>query len=181
VVGPGVGSMTRMHLRRAARRAATARPWLEELRATLRLAWPLVLLQLGQVGIHTTDVLMMARLGPEALAAGSLAMHWFVLPWLFCLGILSGVPALAAQARGARDPRGVRRIVRQGLWLAIAVSVPAMFLLWHTPAVLRLAGQEAWLADAAGGYARAAIWGFAPSMGFVVLRSFVSVLGRPAV
>ncbi|HLS69976.1 MAG TPA: MATE family efflux transporter [Kiloniellales bacterium] len=173
--------MTRMHLRRAARRAATARPWLEELRATLRLAWPLVLLQLGQVGIHTTDVLMMARLGPEDLAAGSLAMHWFILPWLFCLGLLSGVPALAAQARGARDPRGVRRTVRQGLWLAVAVSLPTMVLLWHTPWILRLAGQEAGLAEAAGGYVRAAMWGLAPSMGFVVLRSFVAVLSRPAV
>src|SRR5690554_6157702 len=97
-------------------RSAAAEAWLVELRATLRLAGPLVLMQLGQVGIHTTDVVMMGRLGPEALAAGSLAMHWFILPWLFCLGVLSGVPALAAQALGARDSRGVRRTVRQGLW-----------------------------------------------------------------
>lgn len=170
-----------MRLRRAEVPLETASPWLEELRATLRLAWPLVLLQLGQVGIHTTDVLMMARLGPEALAAGSLAMHWYILPWLFCLGLLSGVPALAAQARGARDLRGLRRYVRQGLWLAILVSLPAMLLLWHTPLILRLVGQQPDLADAAGGYVRAALWGFAPSMGFVVLRGFVSVLARPTV
>lgn len=173
--------MTRMELRGTSPRARAVEPWLEELRATLQLAWPLVLLQLGQVGIHTTDILMIARLGPEALAAGSLAMHWFILPWLFCLGILSGVPALAAQARGARDPRGVRRTVRQGLWLAFAISLPTMFLLWHTPAILRLAGQQPELAEAAGGYARAAMWGVAPSLGFLVLRGFVSVLSRPGV
>lgn len=154
--------------------------WLRELRATLRLAGPLVLLQLGQVGIHTTDVVMIGRLGPEALAAGSLAMHWFILPWLFCLGVLSAVPALAAQALGARDHRGVRRTVRQGLWLAIALSLPAMLLLWQTPATLRLTGQDPALAEAAGGYVRAMLWGFLPSMGFVVLRGFVSALSRPA-
>ncbi|HLW27951.1 MAG TPA: hypothetical protein VKY54_09470, partial [Kiloniellales bacterium] len=60
--------MTRMELRGTSPRARAVEPWLEELRATLQLAWPLVLLQLGQVGIHTTDILMIARLGPEALA-----------------------------------------------------------------------------------------------------------------
>jgi len=160
-------------------RSAAAEAWLVELRATLRLAGPLVLMQLGQVGIHTTDVVMMGRLGPEALAAGSLAMHWFILPWLFCLGVLSGVPALAAQALGARDSRGVRRTVRQGLWLAIGLSLPAMLLLWQTPALLRLVGQDPGLADTAGDYARMALWGFLPSMGFVVLRGFVSALSRP--
>lgn len=164
----------------ASPRVAGRSAWGAELRATLRLAAPLVLLQLGHVGIQTTDVLMIGRLGPEALAAASLATHWFILPWLFCLGILSAVPVLAAQALGARDRRGVRRSVRQGLWLAIALSLPAMLLLWNTPLILTLAGQEPALVEAASGYMRVLLWGFLPSMGFLVLRGFVSALSRPA-
>jgi MATE family multidrug resistance protein len=45
---------------------------LAEARAMLALAWPMVLTNLGQTAMNTTDVMMMGRLGPEALASGTL-------------------------------------------------------------------------------------------------------------
>ncbi|HTO27516.1 MAG TPA: hypothetical protein VL017_02885, partial [Devosia sp.] len=47
----------------------TTNGWGAELRATFALAWPLVIAQLAQTALTTTDVIMMGWLGPEALAA----------------------------------------------------------------------------------------------------------------
>ncbi|HHG90938.1 MAG TPA: MATE family efflux transporter, partial [Devosia sp.] len=50
-----------------------ARGWSEELLATFRLGWPLVVAQLAGMALNATDVIMMGWLGPNELAAGSLA------------------------------------------------------------------------------------------------------------
>ena len=54
--------------------------WMDEVRTTLALAWPLILTNLAQTGMTTTDVVMMAA-SPEALAAGSLGfnVHFAIL------------------------------------------------------------------------------------------------------
>ena len=44
--------------------------WGAEVRATLALAWPIILTNVAQVGLATTDVVMMGWLGPEASRAG---------------------------------------------------------------------------------------------------------------
>src|SRR5581483_2161375 len=46
--------------------------WRAELRATLALAWPLILANLTQQIIQATDVLLMGRLGATQLAAATL-------------------------------------------------------------------------------------------------------------
>src|SRR3546814_9031787 len=50
---------------------------LQEARATLTLALPIVGTHLAQVAVHTTDVLMLARLSDHALGAGALASSLF--------------------------------------------------------------------------------------------------------
>ena len=44
--------------------------WTAETRASLRLAVPLALTQVGQIAITATDTVMMGWIGPKALAAG---------------------------------------------------------------------------------------------------------------
>ncbi|MFC4351092.1 MATE family efflux transporter [Fodinicurvata halophila] len=153
--------------------------WKTELAATLRLALPLVALQLGQVAIETTDVVMMGWLGQDALAAGALGVHVFMFFWLFTLGVLSAVAPMISQAIGARDEVGARRTVRQGLWASLLVSLPSMVILWYSEELLLLIGQTPMVAADSQTYLRAALWAFPASMGFVVLRYFISALSRP--
>ena len=56
-------------------RVAAQTPWRAEFRAMLALAWPMILTNLGQTAMTATDVMMMGRLGPEALAAGTLGAN----------------------------------------------------------------------------------------------------------
>jgi MATE family multidrug resistance protein len=75
--------------------------------------------------------------------------------------------------------RDVRRTVRQGLWSALAISLPVWAILWNAEPILRALGQEPELAARAAHYMRALQWAFLPFLGYIVLRSFIAALERP--
>lgn len=160
-------------------RAGGLRPgWLDEARRTLRLAWPLIVAQLATVALSTTDVLFLGLLGPEALASGSLAVSVLFPFLMFGTGVVTAASPMIAQAVGARRPRDVRRTVRQGLWMALALSVALVPLLASGELWLQALGQEPEVAAGAGAYMRWAAWMFPPALMFVVLRGLVASLGE---
>ncbi|GGC95729.1 MATE family efflux transporter [Aquisalinus flavus] len=152
--------------------------WLVELGATLRLAWPLIIAQLAQMAIFTTDTLMMGWLGPEYLATGTLAVAYLHPLFVFGLGLLFALSPMMAQALGARQFRNVRRTARQGFWAALAMSAVIIPILWQVRPLLGLTGQtEATLAMAEI-YVHTAVFSIIPMLLFVVLRTLVSVHGE---
>ena len=64
----------------------SAGAWGDELRATLALAWPLILANLTQQAIQATDVMLMGRLGATQLAAATLALNLTFTFNLLCWG-----------------------------------------------------------------------------------------------
>ena len=54
--------------------------WMDEVRTTLALAWPLILTNLAQTGMTTTDVVMMGRLGPERAGRGFARLQCAISP-----------------------------------------------------------------------------------------------------
>ncbi len=161
--------------------AHTRAAWLGELRATLTLAWPLVLTNVAQIALTTTDVIVLGRVGAEALAAGTLGANLYFAVLIFAIGLVTATSPMMARAFGGKRHvvRDVRRTFRQGLWTAVMVSAPGWALLWHAEAILLLLGQEPHLAAAGQTYMRGLQWGFLPFLGFIVLRSFVAALERP--
>ncbi len=154
-------------------------PWWRETRATLSLAAPLVMAQIAQIAIGTTDVLMMGWLGPASLAAGALGHNLLFPLFLFGLGIVSAVIPMTAQELGARNYRGVRRTLRQGLWVALLVGGLSSLVLWQGRGILLAFGQAENSVVLAEGYLRAALWSLVPALWFVVLRCFVVAHSRP--
>lgn len=151
--------------------------WMAEVRATLALAAPLVLSQLASMALFTTDVVMMGWLGPEALAAGSLSTSLFHPLYLGGLGVVAATSALVAQAIGARTAKAVRRITRQGLWVAMVMSALIMPLaLYAEPAFLML-GQDPQASALAASYLRYAVLGVPFGLGLVVMRGLLQAKG----
>lgn len=161
--------------------ASARKAWLGELRATLALGWPLVLANLAQIALTTTDVIVLGRLGAPALAAGTLGANLYFGPLIFAIGLVSATAPMMASAIGRKRNavREVRRTFRQGLWSAAIVSLPCWLLLWNTEAVLLAFGEAPELAADAQRFMRALQWGILPALGFIALRSFVSALERP--
>jgi MATE family multidrug resistance protein len=150
-----------------------------ELGATVKLALPMALTQLGQVAMLTTDVVLLGRLGADVLAAAALGMNVFFVFFIFGLGLVTATAPLAAQAHGAGDARGVRRVTRMGLWATLIVGAPASLILAFAEPILVAAGQDAKLAAMAGEYVSTLLWCMIPGIGLIVLRNFVSSLGHP--
>lgn len=152
-----------------------------ELSASLAIAVPLVLTNLGNIAINTTDVIMIGWLGAEALAAGILGFTTYFLFMLMGIGIAAAVPPLAAQAHGAGDTRAVRRTVRQGLWAVLIYAIPAMVLLLNGEAILLALGQQAEPAALAGEYLDYAVWSLPFVLAMMVLRGLLATLDRASV
>lgn len=152
--------------------------WRTEWRAMILLALPLALVQLGQLAIHTTEVLLLGRLSAERLAGVTLAWSLFQPAFMIAIGITQATAPLVAQALGAGNLRDVRRAVRQGLWVSLCIFVPLGLLLWHAKPLFLAIGQDAALLDDTETYLRSVLWGLPFGAGFVVLRSLTSAYGR---
>src|SRR5471032_3256454 len=113
-----------------------------ELTATLKLAVPIALTQLGQIAMMTTDLALIGRLGDEAVAAAALAHTVFFVSFTFGMGLVSAVAPLAAQAFGARNPRLVRRSLRVGLLATLLILLPVMALPFRGEQILLALGQS---------------------------------------
>ena len=119
----------RLHIDAVLRDATTPediRAHTTELRATMALAWPLILANVTQQAIQATDVLLMGRLGPTQLAAATLALNLTFTFNLFMLGLLTASSPMMATALGQRSNavRDVRRTFRAGLWLLVFFVPP---------------------------------------------------------
>ena len=157
--------------------------WRGELRATLTLAWPLMLANLTQQAIQATDVLLMGRLGATQLAAATLALNLTFTFNIFLLGLITASAPMMATALGRRfnSVRDVRRTFRAGLWLICIAMPPYWLILWHVGDLMLVFGQSSELAQQGQTFLRAYMWCAAPWLLFQLLRNFVSALERPRV
>ena len=156
------------------------KPWLDEARALMTLALPLVSMQLAQIGGMTADVIMVGALGKEALAATSIGAVIFYFAWLIGYGPVAAVSPIVSQILGAHpnDRARTRAAVRMGLWAGAIISLPLMIALaWAKPALLAL-GQDPNIVEVAAPWVHVIAFGIPFTLGFNVLRNFASAVGR---
>ena len=149
-----------------------------ELRGLLMLAGPIVVNQLGQVGMNTADTIMVGPLGAAPLAAAGLgsALHYFGL--IMATGVVMGMAPLVSQASGRGDREECGRILVQGSWLSLLLSVPVLISCLYGREVSLLLGQEAAVAELTGGYMRALALGIPPALLFVAARQYLEGMGH---
>lgn len=155
--------------------------WWGELRALLALGWPLILAQIAQNALITTDVVMIGWLGGKYLAAATLANALFIGIQLLGVGITSAVAPMVAQAIGSGETGSVRRTVQQGLWVALALVVLLLPIVWNIGPIYIAIGQDPELTAMAEIFVHYAVWLFIPAFMIIVLRSFLSALGSTRV
>jgi MATE family multidrug resistance protein len=161
--------------------AVGAAAWIAETRELMKLAWPLAVTQLAQMAIMTTDVIMLGRLGKEAMAGAALGNTVFFFTWLIGLGPTAAVSPMIAHILGAspNNRAGVRAVTRMGLWSVLLLSLPLSIFLLFTKDVLLAFAQQPALAAAAGRFVMPLCLGLPCSLGYQVLRNYATALGRP--
>ena len=155
--------------------------WRNETRATVLLAGPLALANLLQMATYIVDVIFIASLGEEPLAASGLAVSIFGLILWAMTALTGAVAPLIAEAIGAPTSslRPVRRATRMALWLAVIFGVIGMGLALLLDPIMRLTGQSAAITTLANQYNLVIIFSMVPMLLSSVLRNYVSALGRP--
>lgn len=140
--------------------AAPKRAWRDEIIAMLSLSWPMILTNLAQTAMTATDVMMMGWVSAHTLAAGALGTNLYYVPMIFGLGLMLATSPMMARelGRNKHTVREIRRTVRQGLWIAVTISIPIWLVLWNTQSILTAMGQDPALAAEAGAYVRALQW-----------------------
>ncbi|MGH7631161.1 MAG: MATE family efflux transporter [Gemmatimonadales bacterium] len=136
----------------------------------MRLALPVVVVQVGLMLMGVVDSIMVGRLSAEALGAVALGNVYFFAVGVYGMGMLMALDPLVAQAVGAGDEPAIARAVQRGLLLALAISVPCSVLLLLAGPTLRALGQPDALAALAAVYAWCLIPGVVPFYAVIVLR-----------
>lgn len=99
-----------------------------ELRPLLKLAIPVILAELGWMGMGVVDTIMVGRISPEAIGAVAIGNILFNTIGLIAFSLLLGLDTLISQAVGAGNLPDARHSLRQGFWLAL-ISAPVLTLL----------------------------------------------------
>jgi len=102
-----------------------------------RIAGPLVVGQLSQVGMGFTDTVMAGRLGTIDLGAVAIGSTLWLPVYLACVGVTMAMSPSVAHHEGAGKRRAVGVLYRQSLWLsgvlALTLTAVAMLVYVATP------------------------------------------------
>ena len=155
--------------------------WIAEAGELMKLAGPLIVTQLAQMAIMTTDVLMLGHIGKTALAGAALGNTMFFFGWLVGTGPGAAVSPMIAHILGAspNNRAGVRAVTRMGLWSVLIMSLPLIVLMTFTRQILVALGQSQELATAAALFVRPLSFGLPFTLGFQVLRNYSTALSKP--
>ncbi len=152
---------------------------LDEIKATVRLAIPVVATQIAQISMGFVDTVMVGRLSSDALAGIALGNSVFFTILMVAMGLVMAVGPMVSQSFGAGNPDGVARSTRQGMWLATTLAVPAFLIIRNLESLLLWIGQDAETVQLTQSYLQAISWGVFPFLWFVALRSFIEGVSRP--
>lgn len=155
------------------------RPLLTESRHTLLLAFPLIIGQLSQMLLGVADTVMVGRLGEVELAALAFASALFHVPFVFGLGLLTGVSVTTSNARGANAPQEARGSCRHGLYLGMALGTVLALASLPMADHLEWFGQAPAVARDSRTYFVVVMFSLIPALGSVALKNHADALNRP--
>lgn len=154
-------------------------PLLQEGKATVRLALPLLLAQLLQSSMGLVDTIMAGRYSAVDLAGVGVGSSLFFPCFVFLLGLMVAVTPLVAQAHGAGSLSLVRGIVQRGVVFGVAVGFLLMLLLRQSAFILGWMGVTPDVALVAEAYIKAVSWSLPIAGCFFALRGGSDGLARP--
>ena len=152
----------------------------DELRSTIALAVPIVLVQLGAMAMGVVDTLMVGRVSARVLAAVALGNLYYFNVTILAQGSLMALDPIVAQAVGAGETESVARALQRGLILAAAFSVVCAALIAPAGSVLSALHQPPEIVGDAAAYLRISLAGLVPYLVFVVLRQSLQAMHRVA-
>ncbi|MCL1985746.1 MAG: MATE family efflux transporter, partial [Betaproteobacteria bacterium] len=144
-----------------------------EARRIFHLAAPVFFAQLSQMLMGVVDTVMTGHYRTTDMAAVAVAASIWVPVSLFGIGVMLALTPLIAQRLGAGDRKSVPHLLRQGVMLALALSVPLIATLLFFARNIHWFGLEHELARIAAGFLRAIACGLPGFLLFIAVRGLL--------
>ena len=152
---------------------------LREARTLIILATPVFLAQIAQTSMAVMDTVIAGRVSHTDMAAVAVAGSFWVPGTLFGLGLLMAITPLVAQSLGAGQKEGLGRFLRQGAWLAMALSALQMLFFYGVSHyITQMKSIDPELSRITARYLHAVIWGVPGFMLYGVQRAYLEGHGR---
>lgn len=153
---------------------------LDEPLAMLRLAVPIMFIAVVNMGMSSTDTLMVSSsLGAEALAAVAVGSDFYSILFYPGAGTIGGLVPFhtAAVARALHARRA--RLEQVGCAIVLLLSAVLVPVVWTAPDWLLVLGLDAGLLDAGRGYTRTMALTLVPMLGVMLYRPMLTAAERP--
>jgi len=150
-----------------------------ESRATLLLAIPITIGQVGQMLMGITDSVMIGRTGAVPLAASSFGVGVFNIFFIVGVGLLTPVAVFASRARGAGRHDEAGEFLRHGLALALGSGAIEVALILLIGEHLDLFRQPPEVLAAVNPFFLLLGLSLVPVLAYLALRQFAESMGRP--
>jgi MATE family multidrug resistance protein len=148
-----------------------------ELRELFRLALPIAAAQAGNQLMGVVDIAVLGRYSARDLAACGLGNAFYFAISVIGIGIVLGLDPLISQALGAGDRVRARRLLWQGVWLALIVAGILTVVLLLSPLALGPAGVKRELIEPATAYVVIRAVSLAPLLTFLAARAYLQAHG----
>jgi len=152
---------------------------LTDVRRIAALAWPVLIGQLAIIAFSVIDTAMVGRYSALDLAALGLGASIYISVFIGLTGILTALQPIAAQLYGAGHHAQIGEEVRQGLWLALALTIIGFIILYFPAPLLDLAHAHGALRVQTLRYLQLLSFGLPASLIFRLYSSLANALGRP--
>ncbi len=151
-------------------------------RRNLRLAFPVMLTQLGAALVGLFDSIMVGHYGTADLAAVSFSNALFFTVMVFAMGALMAVTPLVGYAVGACESKEhISGLLANGLIFTLLVAILALVLLVPCIPLLHRFGQEEEVVIAARPYFTLIVLSIVPFLFFCLCKQFLEGLGNTTV
>lgn len=141
-----------------------------ELRQLLRLALPITLTQMSQMGMGVADTIMAGRVSAADLAGVALGGNLFWPTLMFLSGIIMSITPSVSQLHGAGRQREAGEVVRQSLWIAFTGGALLIVVLRNVEPLYHFIEVDPLAIPISVGYLHALSWGLLPLLGYFALR-----------
>ena len=149
---------------------------------TLKLAYPVVIGQLGHMMLGVVDSLMVGKLGAVPLAAASLVNGLILLIIVLGIGMSVALTPLVAIAKGSGNQDECGIILRQGLLVNLVFSILLVLIVYLLSDLIYYLNQPDDVAVLAESYLRILSFSIIPFMLFQTYKQFIEGLSftKPA-
>ncbi|HYM11397.1 MAG TPA: MATE family efflux transporter [Bryobacterales bacterium] len=147
-----------------------------ELRPMVRLAWPLVLAEMGWVFMGIVDTMMVGRVSAAAIGAVSLGSMLFYTVAIFGTGLMLGLDTLVSRSFGAGDINDCHRSLLNGVYLGLAATPALMGIVWLEGPLLRRLGIHPAVLREAIPFLQALNWSTIPLLLYSAFRRYLQAM-----